>query len=104
MGWHYSALAQGLPTSDATNAFKLYDAEVLHSTNIESRGGFEISLEITVKAFLAGYRIEELPATWRDRTQGESLYRLWHWLPLYLRWYFHAFRPRSHQARPLVDS
>jgi dolichol-phosphate mannosyltransferase len=86
---------RGLPTCDATNAFKLYDGEMLNSFNLESRGGFEISLEITVKAFLAGYRITEFPTTWRDRTQGKSRFRLWHWLPLYLKWYFHAFRPRS---------
>jgi dolichol-phosphate mannosyltransferase len=86
---------RGLPTSDATNAFKLYDAEMLNSLKLESAGGFEISLEITVKAFLAGYRIAEIPTTWRDRTRGKSRFRLWHWLPRYLRWYFYAFRPRS---------
>jgi dolichol-phosphate mannosyltransferase len=86
---------RGLPTSDATNAFKLYDAEMLNSLNLESRGGFELSLEITVKAFLGGYRITEVPATWRDRTEGQSRFRMWHWLPLYLKWYFFAFRPRS---------
>jgi hypothetical protein len=84
-----------LPTHDATNAFKLYDAQMLNSLHLESRGGFEISLEITVKAFLAGYRIAEIPTVWRDRTQGESRFKLWHWLPLYLKWYFFAFRPRS---------
>jgi len=88
-----------IPTSDATNAFKLYDAEMLHSLTLESRGGFELSLEITVKAFLGGCRIVEIPTIWRDRTAGESRFRLWHWLPLYLRWYFHAFRPRSHSAQ-----
>ncbi|MFY9532175.1 MAG: glycosyltransferase [Candidatus Acidiferrales bacterium] len=86
---------RGLPTCDATNSFKLYDAEMLNALTLESRGGFEISLEITVKAFLAGYRITELPTIWRDRTQGKSRFRLWRWLPLYLRWYFYAFRPRS---------
>jgi dolichol-phosphate mannosyltransferase len=83
------------PTHDATNSFKLYDAEMLNAMTLESRGGFEISLEITVKAFIAGYRIAELPTTWRDRTAGESRFRLWHWLPRYLRWYVYAFRPRS---------
>ncbi len=86
---------RGLPTCDATNSFKLYDAEMLNALHLESRGGFEISLEITVKAFLAGYRITELPTIWRDRTEGESRFRLCRWLPLYLRWYFYAFRPRS---------
>ena len=85
---------RGVPTCDATNSFKLYDAEMLQTLDIESRGGFEISLEITVKAFIAGYRIAEVPSTWKDRTAGESRFRLWQWLPRYLRWYFYAFRPR----------
>jgi dolichol-phosphate mannosyltransferase len=89
---------RGIPTHDATNSFKLYDADMLHSMKLESRGGFELSLEITVKAFIAGYRITEVPTVWRDRTAGESRFRLWQWLPKYLRWYFYAFRPRSSAA------
>ncbi|MFZ0979934.1 MAG: glycosyltransferase [Candidatus Acidiferrales bacterium] len=90
---------RGLPTTDATNAFKLYDAAMLKSFNIESIAGFEINLEITVKAFLAGYRIVEVPTTWRDRTQGKSRFRLWAWLPRYLKWYLYAFRPRARTVR-----
>jgi dolichol-phosphate mannosyltransferase len=86
---------RGLPTCDATNSFKLYGAKMLNALKLKSSGGFEISLEITVKAFLAGYKIAEVPTTWRDRTHGLPRFRLWHWLPRYLRWYFHAFRPRS---------
>ena len=85
---------RGIPTRDATNAFKLYDAALLKTFDIESISGFEISLEITVKAFLAGWPITEIPATWRDRTRGKSRFRLWAWLPRYLRWYFSAFQPR----------
>lgn len=91
---------RGIPTHDATNAFKIYDREMLKSFTIESRAGFELNLEITVKAFLAGYRIVEIPATWRERTAGESRFRVWGWLPKYLRWYFYAFRPRQ-SPRPL---
>jgi dolichol-phosphate mannosyltransferase len=87
-----------LPTHDATNAFKIYDRAMVRSFTIESRGGFELNLELTVKAFLAGYRIAEVPSTWRDRTSGESRFRLWKWLPLYLHWYFYAFRPRAAPA------
>jgi dolichol-phosphate mannosyltransferase len=85
---------RGIPTHDATNAFKLYDAEMLKTMVLESTQGFSLNLEITVKAFLAGYPIAEVPTTWTDRTSGESRFRLWKWLPAYLRWYFHAFRPR----------
>ena len=80
-----------LPTHDATNAFKLYDADMLKRIKIESRGGFEINLELTVKAFLNGYRIAEIPTIWRDRTRGQSRFRLWAWLPRYLKWYLYAF-------------
>ena len=45
---------RGIPTHDATNAFKIYDRAMLNSIQIESKGGFELSLEITVKAFLGG--------------------------------------------------
>ena len=85
---------RGIPTHDATNAFKLYDSKVLKRMTIESTAGFELSLEITVKAFLAGCRIVELPTTWRGRTQGESRFKIWAWLPQYLKWYFYAFRPK----------
>ena len=90
---------RGLPTHDATNAFKIYDREMLKSFAIESKGGFELNLELTVKGFLAGYRIVETPTVWRDRTVGESHFALWKWLPLYLKWYFCAFQPRSRKAR-----
>jgi hypothetical protein len=84
-----------MPTHDATNAFKIYDRAMLDDIHIESRGGFELSLEITVKAFLAGFSISETPATWRDRTAGTSRFRLLKWLPHYLKWFFMAFQPKS---------
>ena len=84
-----------IPTHDATNAFKIYDSDMLRQFILESQHGFELNLEITVKAFLAGYRIVEIPSEWRDRTQGKSKFKLWAWMPHYLRWYFYAFRPKS---------
>lgn len=89
---------RGLPTHDATNAFKIYDSDMVKSITVESRGGFELNLELTVKAFLAGYRITEVPSTWRDRTAGESRFQLWKWLPRYLHWYGYAFRRKCDSA------
>lgn len=93
----------GLPTHDATNAFRAYRREMLKGIELESRGGFEYSLEITAKAFARGYRITEVPSTWRDRSAGASRFRLAAWLPHYLRWYFYALkhRPRRATTRPL---
>ena len=89
---------RGIPTHDATNAFKIYDRDMLKSFTIESQQGFELNLELTIKAFLRGYRIAEVPSRWKDRSQGESRFRLWAWLPHYLKWYFHAFRPKAAQS------
>jgi glycosyltransferase involved in cell wall biosynthesis len=86
---------RGLPTRDATNAFKIYDAAMVRSMLVESQRGFELNLELTVKAFLTGHPITEIPSVWRDRTAGESRFRLWKWLPRYLRWSFFAFRRRQ---------
>ena len=82
----------GFPTSDPTNNFKLYDGEWLRKQKIESTGGFEVALELCHKAFLQGERIAELPTEWRDRTSGESHFRLLAWLPAYLRWYLLTLR------------
>jgi glycosyltransferase involved in cell wall biosynthesis len=84
----------GLPTHDATNAFRAYRRSVLQETTIESQGGFEYSLEITAKAFARGCRITEVPSTWRDRSAGQSRFKLRQWLPHYLRWYFYALSHR----------
>jgi len=82
-----------LPTHDPTNNFKLYRRSMLAALPIGLEGGFELALEITVKSWRAGYRVVELPATWRDRTAGKSRFRLWSWLPRYLGWYLLAFFP-----------
>ena len=81
----------GVPTHDPTNNFKLYSRRFLESTEIESTAGFELALELTVKATLAKRPIAEIPTTWRDRTAGQSNFKLRKWLPHYLHWYRVAF-------------
>ena len=89
----------GVPIHDATNNFKLYSRRFLDATTIESEAGFELALELSVKATLQGRRLAEVPTTWRDRTGGESRFRLRKWLPHYLRWYLVAFRRRLGRRR-----
>jgi len=84
----------GVPTHDPTNNFKLYRRSFLDATPIESSAGFELALELTVKATIAGRRIAEVPTTWRDRTAGQSNFKLRQWLPHYLHWYRLAFAER----------
>ena len=89
----------GLPTHDATNNFRLYDAALVRALGVESTGGFEVALEITAKAFRAGAPICEVPTTWRDRTAGESRFKLAKWLPKYLKWYLVALFGRGSPVR-----
>ena len=89
----------GLPVHDATSNFRLYSRRLLDSVSIESAAGFALAIELTVKAYRLGYLIAEVPTTWHDRTAGSSRFRLWAWLPQYLRWYWLGMGARF-QARP----
>ena len=83
-----------VPTHDATSNFKLYSRRFLDAVRIESTAGFELALELTVKATLLRRPIAEVPTTWRDRTTGQSNFKLRQWLPHYLHWYRVAFLRR----------
>ena len=84
----------GIPTRDITNNFKMYRKKVLDRIDFQSDGGFEIAMEITVKAYSLGYRITEVPYVWPDRAVGQSRFKLMQWLPKYWRWYWYALRGR----------
>jgi glycosyltransferase involved in cell wall biosynthesis len=79
-----------LPTHDVTNSFKLYRRSFLKTLTIESTGGFELGMEIVIKAWRGGFNVTEVPTQWKDRAAGKSNFKLWKWLPSYLRWYFFA--------------
>jgi hypothetical protein len=81
----------GFPVCDASNNFRLYDAALVNGMTLESTGGFELAFEITLKAWIAGARIVEVPCTWRDRVAGESRFDFARWLPLYARLWARAF-------------
>ena len=89
----------GLPTHDATSNFRLYSKRLLNQVTIESRGGFELGLELTVKAYRLGLRVAEVPTTWRDRTAGASRFKLVQWLPRYLHWYWRGIVGRVTTSR-----
>jgi dolichol-phosphate mannosyltransferase len=83
-----------IPTCDITNSFKLYRKSMLDSIVIESDGGFEIGMEIVVKAYFGGFKVTEVPSVWQDREHGKSRFKIVRWAPKYLKWYFYAIRKR----------
>jgi 8-oxo-dGTP pyrophosphatase MutT (NUDIX family) len=80
-------LLTGIGIHDVTTNFRAYSRRLLQSIPIESAGGFELGLELTVKCHLRGWGVAEVPASWHDRSAGQSRFQLFRWLPGYLRWY-----------------
>ncbi len=91
----------GVPTRDVTNSFKIYSKKFLNKTKIESDGGFELGIELTVKAHFGGYKVTEVPTTWRYLSK-ESRFYLKKWLPKYLRWYFWALN-KKYLGNPIIS-
>jgi hypothetical protein len=86
---HYLA---GLPIRDATNNFRAYSRRVVEEIPVEGTASFALAMELTLKAHWRGWRVAEVPTTWRDRAHGQSRFRLFAWLPHYLHWYLLAVR------------
>ncbi len=80
-----------VPTHDATNGFRLFSARVVRAIPVESTAGFAFSIELLVKTHRKGWKVAEVPASWFERKHGASRFRVFKWLPVYLRWYFFAF-------------
>ena len=80
-----------LPTHDPTNSFKLYRKSMLKQIPIESDGGFELGIELVVKAREKKFTIIEVPTSWEDRQDGKSNFKFKKWLPKYLKWFLRAF-------------
>jgi len=80
----------GMKTHDPTTNFRAYSKKYLQQVQVESRMGFEVALELTVKAHVLGYNVDEVPSSWQDRSAGQSRFKLWAWLPHYLRWMFYG--------------
>lgn len=78
-------------TRDATNSFKAYSRRFLEDVGVESNQGFEIGIELVAKARRRRLAVAEIPTIWLDRTFGVSNFKLWAWLPRYMKWYVHAF-------------
>jgi len=76
----------GVPTHDIANAFKMYRKEVVQAIDIQATG-FEISMELPLKAYYLGFKITEVSTVWRERTKGKSSFKIFRLLPNYLKLY-----------------
>lgn len=88
----------GIPTHDIANAFKMYRKEMLDKITLQSKG-FEISMEIPLKAYYAGFKITEVPTAWNERTRGKSSFKILKLLPDYLKLYIWAVYTRVMKSK-----
>lgn len=79
----------GVPTSDISNAFKMYRKDVIEKIDIRAKG-FEVSMELPLKAFFLGFKIAEVPTVWKERTKGKSNFKMLKVLPDYIKLYIWA--------------
>lgn len=87
-------LAGGPPIHDISNAFKAYRRTVALGVDSEAQS-FDVSVELALKAHLAGFRVEEVPTVWTNRKVGSSNFRLGSELRNYGRWLALAVRHRG---------
>ncbi|MDI6810226.1 MAG: flippase-like domain-containing protein [archaeon] len=68
----------GIPHKDITNAFKAYKKEVLDAIGIEhmESEGFDLTVEIPLKAHILGFKSAEVPVNWHGRVKGEAKLKL----------------------------
>ncbi len=68
----------GIRHKDVTNAFKAYRKEVLNAIGIENieANGFDLTVEIPLKAHILGFKSAEVPVTWHGRKRGEAKLKL----------------------------
>lgn len=73
-GNHYVRLLTGIPVRDATSGFRAYRAEVLEAIDVRGlrSDGYSFQLETALQAWLAGFRIAEVPITFVERVAGAS--------------------------------
>jgi dolichol-phosphate mannosyltransferase len=70
----YSRIVLGMKVRDLTGGFKCFRREVLEAIDLDSvrSRGYAFQVELTYRAVGAGFRVVEVPITFRDRQAGTS--------------------------------
>jgi dolichol-phosphate mannosyltransferase len=70
----YASVILGLTVRDLTGGFKCFRADVLEAIDLPSvrAYGYAFQVELTNRAIRNGFRVVEVPITFRDRLRGKS--------------------------------
>ncbi len=70
----YARVVTGLPVTDATGGFKCFHRRVLETIDLNRVGseGYSFQIEMSLRAWRAGFSLGEIPIVFADRDVGES--------------------------------
>jgi dolichol-phosphate mannosyltransferase len=70
----YARVVTGLPVTDATGGFKCFRRKVLEAIDLDRIGseGYSFQIEVSLRAWRAGFSLGEIPIVFSDRDVGES--------------------------------
>ena len=70
----YARTILGVPIHDLTGGFKCFRRATLEGIDFANThaDGYGFQIELTYRAFKAGYRVKEIPIVFRDREEGTS--------------------------------
>lgn len=73
-GTVYARIATGLPVTDSTSGFKCFPRQALEEIDLDAveSNGYAFQIEMSFRAWKAGYEIHELPIVFVERESGES--------------------------------
>ncbi len=73
-GTLYARIATGLPVTDATSGFKCFPRQALERIDLDEieSNGYAFQIEMSFRAWKAGYDIHEIPIVFVERESGES--------------------------------
>lgn len=90
----YARAVTGLQLFDSTGGFKCFRRKVLETIDLNAvkSNGYAFQIEMSFRAWKKGFRIEEIPIVFVDRTEGESkmskrIVREAVWMVWRLRWW-----------------
>lgn len=70
----YARIVTGVPLTDLTGGYNCYRVEVLKAIDPDkiTSNGYSFQIELKVKSYYRGFKITEVPITFRDRYEGET--------------------------------
>lgn len=70
----YTRIVTGLPIKDATAGFKCFRRAVLESIDLDriKSSGYSFQIEMNFRAWIKGFKLEEVPIIFTERSEGHS--------------------------------